>query len=53
MPQDQRGRLEKAQIEINEKMAKWTMAVGIFTAVLAVVSIGTSAPTGTIFPVGA
>src|SRR4051812_35824116 len=38
MPQDQRGRLEAAQIKINSRMATWTMVVGVFTAVLAVVS---------------
>lgn len=41
MPQDQRGRLEQSQIETNEKMATWTKVVGIFTAVLAAVSIVT------------
>jgi hypothetical protein len=41
VPQDHRGRLEQAQIDTNNKMATWTMVVGIFTAVLAVVSIGT------------
>jgi hypothetical protein len=39
MPQDHRGRLEQAQIETNLKMARWTKVVGVFTAVLAVVSI--------------
>jgi hypothetical protein len=39
MPQDQRGRLEKAQVELNEKVATWTKIVGIFTAVLAVATI--------------
>lgn len=39
LPQDHRGRLEQAQIDTNKKMANWTMVVGMFTAVLAVVSI--------------
>jgi hypothetical protein len=39
MPQDHRGRLEKAQIETNQKMVKWTAVVGVFTVVLALVSI--------------
>jgi hypothetical protein len=39
MAQDQRGRLEAAQLTINKKMVTWTAVVAVFTVVLAVVSI--------------
>jgi hypothetical protein len=39
MAQDQRGRLESAQLAVNKKMVTWTAVVAVFTVVLAVVSI--------------
>ncbi len=38
MSQDQRARLADAQIKTNQKMANWTMVVGVFTGALAIVS---------------
>ena len=39
MPQDQRGRLEAAQLKLNKRMVLWTAVVAVFTVVLALVSI--------------
>lgn len=41
MPQEHRGRLEKSQIETNDKMVRWTRVVGIFTTILAVLNFPT------------
>jgi len=46
MPQDHRGRLERSQIETNAQMVRWTKAVAIFTAVLAILNVPTLAFVG-------